>query len=487
MLIIMRKNNIFLTMILGLTLSGCSTINPFDVENPNLTEESILNSGISKVTPWIAGLERQTALLYNDFLQAVEIASDNYQNTNTYYNQFLDVPLLENTDTDMNRILQHTSRLKEYAIYGLDVIVPNDETATDDQIAELNFFAALGHTLLGEVFLKAPLEPNEAVVDADVQFNKAIDYLEIALGLSEDGDAITGYNILLARVYRNLGDKINAKRYAEDALLGTPNYVRYVMYDKTNGPINNLQDALYDRGGFDDLQPLPRLDFLDPKFYQVTATEDADVPLIKIEEAYLILAEVELADAQLGTALDYLQDLVDFVHSERPIAAFDDRTEGRTEREPGSRPNKADILVAASAGESFIAGLVLERGAPTVTVPTISGTSILTADITVANYATVDAALELLYLLRQEIFIAEGRRMTDLGIKLPVSFNEIVSNPNIAEGSPETKGYLPSFIPTNKGMDAFTYDEDAKTCVIEYNMNKVLVQNKTSADVLPFF
>src|SRR5690606_22318866 len=106
MLSIMKRNNIFLAMALGMTLSACSVIDPFDVENPNLTEENILNSDISKVSPWLAGLERQTALLYNDFLQAAEIASDNYQNTNTYYNQFLDGPNLENTDTDVNRVLQ---------------------------------------------------------------------------------------------------------------------------------------------------------------------------------------------------------------------------------------------------------------------------------------------------------------------------------------------------------------------------------------------
>jgi hypothetical protein len=35
-------------------------------------------------------------------------------------------------------------------------------------------------------------------------------------------------------------------------------------------------------------------------------------------------------------------------------------------------------------------------------------------------------------------------------------------------------------------MDAFTYDQTAKTAIMKYDMNRVLVQNKASADVLPF-
>jgi hypothetical protein len=35
-------------------------------------------------------------------------------------------------------------------------------------------------------------------------------------------------------------------------------------------------------------------------------------------------------------------------------------------------------------------------------------------------------------------------------------------------------------------MDAFTYDATAKTVTIKHDMNRVLVQNKASVDVLPF-
>ena len=35
-------------------------------------------------------------------------------------------------------------------------------------------------------------------------------------------------------------------------------------------------------------------------------------------------------------------------------------------------------------------------------------------------------------------------------------------------------------------MDAFTYNQTAKTAIIKLDMNRVLVQNKTSPYVLPF-
>ena len=52
-------------------------------------------------------------------------------------------------------------------------------------------------------------------------------------------------------------------------------------------------------------------------------------------------------------------------------------------------------------------------------VPTISGTSVTAARIDAIT--TVDDGLYVLYLMRQEIFLAEGRRMADLGMRMPVA------------------------------------------------------------------
>jgi hypothetical protein len=100
--------------------------------------------------------------------------------------------------------------------------------------------------------------------------------------------------------------------------------------------------------------------------------------------------------------------------------------------------------------------------------------------------ATADDLLYLVYLMRQEIFIAEGRRLADLGIRFPVAQTEIIANPNTKDGDPYTQAAIPSFIPRAFEMDAFTFDVAARTAVMRHDMNRTLVQNKASAAVLPF-
>lgn len=484
------KRKINNALLIGLSIalfSGCSLIDPTEIKNPNLTEENILGAGISKTAPWVRGMERQLALTFNEIVTPNEIASDNYQNTNTYFNQLFDVPTFDNTDPDVNPMLLHISRLKEYSLYGLRTIVPSDESTTANELAELHFYVGLSHLLLGELFVTAPADPDGAPVTSAEQFTRAIAHLDTAITITEHPENKVGYKILIARAYRSAGDKTNAVRFAQEAIdEAADNYLRLVRYDRVNGPTNEMQDAVYDRGNFDDLQPLPRLDFLDPKYYTVSATQESHVPLIKLEEAYFILAEADLSDNSLANGLAKLRSLIEVVDA-RPKAMFIDQTEGRTQDEPGSRPNKASVKVAASATDPLLEGLVLERGAPTVTVPTVSGISIAAADVTGSNYGSIDEALELLYLLRQQVFFGEGRRSVDLGLKYPVSFNEIVSNPNINPGDPATVGQIPPFIPTGREMDAFTYNVAEGTCVIRHNMNRVLVENKTSPFILPFF
>lgn len=470
-----------------LMFSSCSLLDPMEVVNPNLTEDNILGTG-SAMIPWINGMERQLALTYNEIVTGNEIASDNYVNTKTYFNQSFDGPVFNNTDNDIDDLLYAISRLRETAKYGLDVVKPSDESTTLDQEAELYFYKGLSHILLAEYFVSAPSVPNGTPVSPSEQIGLAIEDLKTALNITTNANNEIGYNIALARAYHRVGDKANARIYANAAINQSSDYVRFVQYDGLNTPANEMQDALVDRGTFDDLQPLPRLDFLDPKYYAITASDDSKIPLLKIEEAHLILAEANLSDGISGLplALTNIQNVLGIVDN-RPKATFDDRVEGRTQDSPGSRPNKAGVTVAAGPGELQIPGLVLERQNPTVTVPTISGSSINSLNVTVANYATIDAALELLYLVRQEIFFAEGRRFTDLGLRYPVSYDEIVSNPNINVGDPATIGQIPSFIPLAKGMDAFTYDANAGTVVISTNMNKVLVANKSNPAIVPFF
>ena len=71
-----------------------------------------------------------------------------------------------------------------------------------------------------------------------------------------------------------------------------------------------------------------------------------------------------------------------------------------------------------------------------------------------------------------------------MGIRLPVCEVEAASNPSAA-------GYIdaviPPFIPLDQGMDDFAMDEDTKEVTIKYNMNRIIVENKSSEYVAPFF
>ena len=82
----------------------------------------------------------------------------------------------------------------------------------------------------------------------------------------------------------------------------------------------------------------------------------------------------------------------------------------------------------------------------------------------------------------------EGRRMTDLGIRLPMSQDEINTNPNIGENDLGTAPFVPAMIPPQTEMDRFSpispYDDDGNlvttdiTCL--WDMNRVLAQNWTA-------
>jgi tetratricopeptide (TPR) repeat protein len=475
----MKKKIIYLSIIGVLAFTpGCDLLDPTEVINPNLTKDTVLKTA-NPMTGWVLGLERQLAIVLNEQLTITEIASDNYDNTKTYFNQNLDPLSLLLTDADINNLQFSIADLRESAIFGLTEVKAADENTTAEQEAELYFYKGYAELLAGELFVALPAEPNGAAVPPTDHLNFAIADFKKALTLTASADSKASYNLALARAYHRLGDKANASTHALAAMDSNPNYVRYVRFDNPQGLTNEMEMAVFDRKTFDDLQPLPRLDFLDPK-YHGTGPVDQPVAIQKIEEAHLILAEIALADNSLGMAKTHLKHVVNIANG-RDRETFSDVSEGRTESAPGSRPNTADALVAAGPGELPLPGLVLERQAETVTVPAISGTSVTA--IRIDLLPSVDAALETLYLMRQEIFLAEGRRMTDLGIRFPVSEVESLSNSKITTAN--TTGYAPAFV-KDKKLDNFTFNPATKTATIEVNMNKVLVENKTSPDVLPF-
>lgn len=463
-------------LLLVVLFSGCELFDPTQgIENPNITFEKIVGKPGSTAT-WLNGQERELAIVYNALVVNLELASDNYVNTRTFFNQQFDGLTFSYQDATVNTLQFTIADLRQSAIIGLEGIAPRDAIVTDSQIAELYFFKGWAELLAGEIFVALPLIPGGVAATPTENLQAALEDFEEAESLVPDN---VSYKLALARTYYALGDKVNAVAKANEALALSTTFTRAIAFDALNGPANTMQLALYDRGTFDDLQPLPRLDFLDPKYYSRSAGVASATYFQKIEEAHFIIAEAQLSDSQLANAQTTLKNLRALVAT-RTVETFNDTGEGRTELNPGSRPNINTVTVRASADDQYRAGLVLTRSTGTVSVPVISGTSV--TDALIDGAATEDEALEILYLMRQEIFIAEGRRFFDLGLRLPVSEVEKLSNSNIT--TEQTVSFVPAFVPTN--MDAFTYDAGAGTCTITHNMNRVLVQNKTSNAVLPF-
>lgn len=455
----------------------------FDPVNPDLTEEAVLGTPQS-ANRTLNGLERQMVELMGEYVHLTEIASDNYDNTQTFFNQFLDILNINSTDDDIDDTQFELARFRQLALSGLNIIGPADPGYTADQEASFQFFVGMSYLLAGELFTTLPGEAGGIALPATDHLKLAEAAFMAGVTKAEDVTIKTSCNLALARTLYRIGDKSGAVAAADAAIAGDPAFVRFAVTDNLNSvrTDNEMQNAIHDRGTFDDLQPLPRLDFLDPKYNDVDASKDMDMPILKIEEAHLIKCEAAIADGALGDAQSIMKDIIALVAT-RPTSTFDDSIEDRSQLDPGSRPDSTVVAVAASASAMMRPGLVLNRKAGDVTVPTVSGTSV--TDAMVDAVGTEDEALALLYLMRQEIFIAEGRRMTDMGIRFVVSQIEQLANANI---KPEdTMPTIPSFIDAIKTeLDAITYDAAAETCTITHDVNAIIVANKTSDFVCPF-
>jgi tetratricopeptide (TPR) repeat protein len=381
---------------------------------------------------------------------------------------------IRTTDPDIRDTQFRIARMREAAQFGLETVGPADSEYTSDIEAEYNFFEGMSYLFSAMYFSGLPQEELGEIVGSTQNYQDAIASFDAAIALNPKPE----YYLAKARANYYLGNKAEAVSAATAALDLDEDFARAAMYDAANGPTNTMENALFGRATFDDFQPLPTLDFLDPKYSFLSAAEDPSVYYLKAEEAHLILAEANATDGSIALAQTNLENLVDLVDS-REVRIINDATEGRTQVEPGSRPNNSSVVVNGRSG------LVLDRNSGEITVSPISGTSLSDADI--ASITTEDEALKLIYRTRQEVFIAEGLRFVDMGIKLVVTQNEILQNPNVSEGDASTIPVIPSFIESViSDLDAINYDATAGVATTVINVTDILVANKTSDLVLPF-
>jgi hypothetical protein len=229
------------------------------------------------------------------------------------------------------------------------------------------------------------------------------------------------------------------------------------------------------------MQPLPRLDFLDPKYID----REAEIPYAKAEEMHLILAEIELANGNYTEGKEHLGDAIRLATSRGTESWVDE--DPRNNSDLSIRPRDSEIEVRADADSPYRGGLIQDRFGAVTTQYVISGTSLSADSVEALPDADPEAIWHAFWLARQEILFLEGRRMADLGIRLPMRRQEYEQNPNIGPNDLGTEVTVPSYIPASRDMDLFTpaspYDGDVLTTTqitIMHDMNKVLVQNGVS-------
>lgn len=469
---------ILLAAVIGLSLNSCELLLPDDIINPNVSDETFLNSA-NAMQAWVNGANRSFAEAIGNYCELMEILSDNYYNNYSRSSQVFDIPRILYTDTDVTSLQRHIGTLREAADYGIGTVAEADASTTRNNLFNLYYIKAFSFILGGEYFRGLPDTEGGEIKTWNEYLHTALAVLDSTWAYADTDEEKAFVRTLKARTYYRLGDKENAVSEALASLALSPDFVKQVEFDGTNGVNNPIQEAVWDTW----FQPLPRLDFLDPKYFQTAATEQRPINLAKAEENYLILAEACLADQNEAQAKSYMQQLLALVKS-RPIQQdVNDQLEERFNGGYKHYPDNSGYSVAASEGEPFRTGLVLDRQAPhLIAIPYISGTSV--TEDWIDRTSGIDELLTLLYLMRQEIFFGEGRRVADLGIRMPVCEVEAANTPSAAD---YLEALIPPFIPSDYGMDDFTMDEETQQVTITYNMNRIIVENKSSEYVAPFF
>jgi hypothetical protein len=449
-------------------LTSCDLVDPTEVNNPAITEEKLFEDATGGAEPLLTGLDFAFSDAIGKMTLFTEVVSDNYENTSTYISTQLDNPRAITPNDqylgDSREIYFKLQTLHALADFGLKVILPADAEATNDNMAVVKFYKAMAIIMLCENFQAFPLEENKEMIRSEDAISIAITNLNEAYSLNESGSISENIKLALARAYRLSGNKTEAVQAANEALAMDPSYIFYAQYDPIN--LTNNMNTFTVLRNQQDLQPLPRLDFLDPKYPNRDGSDP--VAVLKTEEAYLILAEAALTDGDLTGTKTQLKALVDLVAT-RTTLEFNDN-DGRS-----NRPNNSGYFVKADQSSTAISGLIFERSGRTVNTHPVSATSITKEMLDEIN--DVQEMYRTLYLMRQEIFFAEGRRMSDLGIRLPVMAREIDANPTVHDGDYGTSVYVPSYIPSSNEMDQFSIDETQGVVTILHDMNKIIAQN----------
>ena len=482
-----RLTAVLLALIVaGVFAAGCDFLDPTRVENPQTTRDDLFNAQ-QPVLSALPGLRAQFARVVGSTALSTSVATDDYSINGTGLGgNDMDFPELVTPNTAVINStgatlgiywnLQELRALSDFVLEELSAVDPDASIAL---LAEAHYYRGMAFLMQAENFTAVPTERDGIPIPASELYSRAKTELEMVLNLDGGGAFALPAEAALARLARGTGDIETAATLASAVLASDPEFLFQQAFDDQN--LVNAPHLFIVTRALKELQPLPRLDFLDPKY----TARDAGIAVAKAEEMHLILAEVALVEDRPGDAAQHLQDALDLV-ADRPTTLFSDN-DPRFDNDLNPRPRTSDIAIAFEPGGDFVEGLVLDRPcsgtSQCINTPDVSGTSVTEDQLAAAD---ADELVRLLYLMRQEIMLLEGRRLHDLGLRFPMMLREIEQNPNIAEGDPGTEMVIPAYIPPGNELDLYTpveiYDEDGNTLESEitmlHDMNRVLATQR---------
>lgn len=272
-------------------LGGCEALDPTEVVNPTVTEDDFIRT-LNAAASWTRGSERQLAATVNQVLMGTEVVSDNLFNNRTLYSKVFDIPEIEPTDFDVTNIQRAIHRLRETATRGLEVVVPADPNASQESVATLHFHRAYASLLAAELFVALPGEAGGPLLTPAEHVQRAVADFEQARSISANATTRNAALLGIARAHYLVGNRGAAVAAAQEVRGTSPLLLRTAIFDPIGGPGNTMQTAIYDSGQ-NEFQPLPRMDFLFPKYYSRTANDISPVAILKGEEAFLIKSEAK--------------------------------------------------------------------------------------------------------------------------------------------------------------------------------------------------
>ncbi|MBW3552672.1 MAG: hypothetical protein KY466_04130 [Gemmatimonadetes bacterium] len=472
-----------LALLLLAASAGCDFLDPTEVENPRTTDEDLAAAG-EPTQAFLSGLRAQFARMIGSQIVISEVTSDNYSIHGTGLPPVWDFardirPSDVNLTGSGTGIYWNMQELRALADFVLERIVPGDADATPAHRAEIHYYRGMAFLLLGENFTHAPTEKDGEPRSASELLQRAITDFDASLAASGEGTFALAARAGIARAQRALGNAGAAIAAAQQVLDADASFVFQQHFDATS--IQNQPHIFLVVRQLQEMQPLPRLDFLDPKYL----SRSAPIAVAKAEEMHLIMAEAALAEDDLLTARGHLRDAIELALSRGTTPFIDE--DPRLNGDLTIRPRDSEIVVRADPTSPFRAGLILDRPGVEIPVPTISGTSLDPDSVFALTQA--DDIWHAFHLARQEIMLLEGRRMSDLGIRLPIMLREIEQNPSISEGDPGTVVVVPSYIPPGQEMKLFDpqspYDVDENLVTTQvtilHDMNRRLTDNRVNA------